>query len=280
MACKAGTGNTWDQWLSDSRTTPQPLVDDSVLVNIAASVGATSKDWTLCFAVAAMKARRLIYFRSIPGDCGTKNLSLPGQTIGELAASQLTGQAASLDPEPISKGILSGISSIVGIFGAHHAAAVKNEQDTNCAVSTGYNQAATSIEQAVIQGLMPPDQASALIGQVAAQLDPVLAAITKQCNVSCGMRLALKALVKYNEQIVMQALTPATNIPGLTPFLSPEPVASPGAPGTFQGASGYTPTPMNGGNMGVGSTSFPFLGNLSVGEVVIIGGIAYVVGTL
>jgi hypothetical protein len=284
MSGPCGTGWSdpcnWNDWLARSQTAPQRLVDDSVLVNIAATAGARSTDWTLQFCVAAMVARRMIYMRSTPGDCGSGNISLPGQTLAELQGAKAVAGAAQLDPEPISKGILTGISSIVGIFGAHHAAAVKTEEDTNCAVATGYNQAASSIEQAVMQGVLPPDQGSALITQVVAQLDPVLARIAKNCNVSCGARLALKSLAIFNQQIAMAMLAPKTNFPGLTALLAPPSVASPGAPGTYQGASGPTSNPLTGGNGGVGLTSGVLPDTITPGEIILIGGVAYVASSL
>lgn len=280
MACKSGPGNTWDQWLADSQTLPQPLVDDSVLVNIAASVGASSTTWTLCFCVAAMKARRMIYFKRTPGDCGSQGVALSGSTAIELQAAKGIGSAAAIDPEPISKGILAGVAAIFGGFTAHHAQAVANEQTINCQVATAYNQAASSIEQGVIQGVLSPDQASGLLLQVIAQLDPVLASIAKNCNVSCGARLALKALGVFNQQFAFSLLAPTTNIPGITPLLAPPSIASPGAPGTYQGASGPISTPMNANNLGVGMTSGFLPDTITPGEIVIIGGVAFVASKL
>jgi hypothetical protein len=278
MGCKSGPGNTWDAWLAEAQVAPQPLVDDSVLVNIAAQVGASSKTWTLCFCVAAMKARRMIYMKAVPGDCGSKGTALPETTIIEAQAAKGLGAAASIDPEPISQGILTGVASIFSAFTAHHAQAVMTEQDTNCQVATAYNQAVASIELAVMQGVMTPDQGSALVAQVVAQLDPVLARIAKTCNVSCGARLALKALVQFNSQIAMTALAPqSSNF--LTPFLAPPQVASPGAPGTYQGASGPIGSPFTGNNSGSGTTS-DFFSNLTPGEIVVIGGVAFVASRL
>lgn len=293
MGCGRGSDpSVWNAWIQQAQAQPQrlPGVDDSQLVNIAASVGARSTDWTLCFAVAAMVTRRMLYFRATPGDCGSGNLVLPGQTQATLFAAKGIGGAAAVDPEPISKGILTGLSAIFGGFGAHHAQAIKNEQDTNCSVATGYNQAITSIEQAVMQGVMSPDQGAALVSQVVAQLDPVLARIAKQCNVSCGARIALQALVKFNAELAMPLLAPQTNIPGITPFFAPEPVASPGAPGTssstgfnappsYQGASGFNPQPFSANNPGVGPTSF-FPDTITPGEIIIIGGVAFVASEL
>lgn len=300
--CQAGTG-TWDAYLSCGAVAPQPLAPDSVLQQYAAQAGARSSDFTLCYAVAVLKSRRLIYWKASPGDCGSAGIALSGTTQIEAAVGGSLGSAASVDPEPISKGILAGLSAIFGGFTAAHAQAVATEQSTLCKVTTSYNQIAQQLEQAVKTGALTPDQAATILAQVCAQLDPVLASIYKSCNFSCGFRIALKALQQYNADIVFPALAPTSIAQEILPSA---PVVSPGAPGTYQvspptpgaptapglyptppsypsapssyaGASGAIGIPMNGTNQGIGFTSAPALPfSITPGEIVIIAGIAYI----
>lgn len=300
---KCNPPNGWDAWLAAESAASQPLVADSVLQNIAATTGARSSDFTMCLAVACMKARRMVYFKVVAGDCGTNNLYITGTTKAEALGAGLAGKAASVDPEPISQGILSGLAAVFGAFTAHHAQAVQTEEVTLCQVSTTYNQAAVQIENAVQLGAMSTDQAAQLISQIAQQLDPMLATIYKSCNASCGYRIALKALVAYNSQIVYAALAPHA-VQGAPPVsLAPPPVASPGAPGTYVsnppapnvaqipnaypvppqypsspslyvGASGAIAIPLNANNGGQNGIPSPI--SFDPGTIILIGGIAFV----
>jgi hypothetical protein len=290
--------NGWDAYIAASAVAPQPLVEDSALQNIAAMAGARSADFTMCYAVACLKTRRLIYYKVNPGDCGTRNFDLNSSQLGVSAGLSV---GAKVDPEPISKTILTGLATVFGGFTAAHAKAVQTEETTLCQVSANYNAAATQIEIAVQQGALSTDDASQLLSQIAGQLDPVLATIYKPCNFSCGFRIALKALVAYNTQIVFPALAPHA-VAGAPPVsLQPLPVASPGAPGTYQsgqsvgqvpgaypvpdqypsspslyqGASGAIAVPFNANNAGVTNPV-----NLDPGTILIIGGIAFVASKL
>jgi hypothetical protein len=297
--CQSGPGDFWDTYLSCGQVRPQPLVEDSILVNYAASNGAKSTDWTLCYAVACMKARRMIYWKVSPGDCGSGAFDFNNSAT--LAAKVGSGVAigARADPEPISKAILTGVATITNIFGAHHAQAVANEETVGCSVATGFNSAALSLENAVANGALTPDQASQVITQIGPQLDANLQTIAKQGNFGYGMRIALRATIAYFKDIVFMALTPEQQqqVP------EPAPAPSPGAPGTYvdysvgqgipvpqqfpampstyQGASGYIPTPLNANNVGVGaSASLQLPSNISAGTIVLIGGVAFVASRL
>jgi hypothetical protein len=243
--------------------------------NFAAQAGARSSDWTLCFAVAALKTRRLIYGRLIAGvpgiagpnlgDCNTNDLAPLGTTVGIAAG---LGTAAKVDPEPISQGILSGLATIFGGFGAAHAQAVKKEEDTLCDVAGSYNKLALALEQAVATNSMSADQAAAAHGQLVSQLDSVCARIYKSCNASCGFRIALKALGNFVPGIVYPALAPHSIIDTvLNPIESIfEPVPS---------------APINGNNFGVGPTASAGIpSQLPIGSIILIGGVAFIASKL
>jgi hypothetical protein len=276
MGCKCQTSI---DYANCNQAAVQQLVDDATITRYAASAGAKSSDWTLCVVKSFLYARRLIYSKVSPGDCGTQSygqLSSPGS----FAAIGLGG-AAQVDPEPISKGILSGLASITGIFGAHHAQAVITEEDTICKVSSYLNSSLASLENAVKAGNVSPDSASQILSQVGGQLDPLLGQIAKPCNAACGFRIGIRALVSFMTDIGFPLLAPSS----LSDALFSQPVlASPGAPGTYgsagsttplpqptyQGASGPLPNPFNANNMGSGPSSL-----LSPGTLIVIGGIVY-----
>lgn len=298
--CQPGTG-TWDAYLACGAVTPQPLAPDNILQNYAASAGAQSSNFTLCYAVACLKARRLIYWKQSPGDCGASGFSLNQTTLIEASVGKGIGTAAQVDPEPISKGILAGVATILGGFTAAHAQAVATEQTTLCNVTIAYNSSIVPLEQAVKTGSLSPDQASTILSQIAAQLDPSLAAIAKPVNFAAGFRITLKALVQFNADVVFPALAPTSLVQALSPT---PPVASPGAAGTYnvastvsapglvpgnavglassyQGASGYTSTPLTGAAFqnipavaqASAPSGLPF--NITPGELIVIGGIVY-----
>lgn len=201
-------------------------IPDATLKMYAARVGAPSapdKFWVTCLCAAFMLTQRVIYYKQQPGDCGANvpvNLGITGAIGGSI------GVAAAADPEPISKGILSGISTIFGVFGAHHAQAVKTEQATLCDVATTYNGYASAIEQAVASGQLTPEDASQALGQIVTSLSGELSQIAKDCNAACGFKYALQALLLYNTEVIYPALynAPVSQVG-----------SGPGAPGS-QGA--------------------------------------------
>jgi hypothetical protein len=301
--CTCGTGKTGVDYQTCTGAAAQrlPNVPDSVLMNYAASAGATSSNPSMCAVTAFLIARRLIYYKCSPGDCGAPGFALTNTgasiTKGIVAGSSA---AATVDPEPISKAILTGIADVVGVFGQAHANAVATEQTTICGVSVNYNSAVQGLEQAVEQGVMLPSQAASVLDQITAQLDAVLAGLAKPCNASCIFRIGLRALNQYFDEQVFAALAPSVDIPGITPILAPPPIASAATPGTtgntglgvplpvttmplpanvgnYTGASGYIPAPLNANNAGVGATAaLSIPGNLPVGAIVLIGGVAYI----
>ena len=284
-----------------------PGVDDSVLMQYAAQNGASSSNFTMCLTMACLIARRLIYYKCTPGDCGAPGTNFGGGALPAIqAATAGLGTAASVDPEPISKGILAGVAAIMGGFTAAHAAAVANEQSTICEVAVNTNRYLQALEQAVKGGQLTADSAASVVNQLATQFDVILQAITKSCNAACGFRIALRALAAYENDIVFPALVPVVNIPIITPVLTSltnPPVGSPGAAGTtyqtgvgyptppnfpsipttYQGASGPINIPMNANNPGIppavyAAPTLPF--SLTPGSVLVIGGVAYVASRL
>lgn len=253
-----------------------PIVDDNTLVTLAAQAGAKSSDFTMCLAVAELKARRMIYWKVSPGDCGSNNFYYTSTTSAEAQGLKLLGSATSLDPEPISKAILSGIDAIFGGFLAAHAQAVQTEEQTLCKVAITFNQAITQLEKAVATGQVSAADASAFLQGQASQLDEVMATIYKVCNAACGYRIGMRALVAFYSAYVFKALSPL--IAGLGPitapiqnFLSPQnPSASAGTPGSGTPLFGPSSGPLTSGVPTMAPTSISLPGG--EGGLILVGG--------
>lgn len=256
--------NDANAFLSCARFPAQQLVEDSTLVQFAASAGARSSDFTMCYVLAVLRARRLIYWKASPpgvspdgsstGDCGSAGVNLTGSASTSLAIGHGIGSTAALDPEPISKSILSGVAAIFSVFGAAHAQAVADEQKGLCAVTVSYNRSATQIEQAVKQGLLTSDQAFSLLTNICDQLDQYLAPLAKTSgDFAAGFRIALKALLSYNQEIVFPDLAPSINVPILTPVISA--ITSPPVSGSTYSAPGQYTTPLFGNILPSGGSS-------------------------
>ena len=310
--CKADAGS-WNTYIQCNGLTPQPLADQNTMMTIAAQNGASSSgalNWTMCMAMVFLITRRFPYWKNAPGDCGNAGTYTFSGTDAGISAGLKT--AAITDPEPISKGILTGFSVIAGLFGAAHQQAVINEQSTLCNVAGSFNQSMQYLEQYVKSGAMTTDQASATLSQIAQQLDQALAGIAKTASdAAAGYRIALRALVAFMEQIGFLTLAPQNSIQALAPTA---PIANAGEPGTsgvstgglpyvppapnlnpsglvtggtsitgYQGASGPISQPMNANNPGIGSTgsiNSPLPTQFDPGTLVIIGGVAFVASKL
>lgn len=79
--------------------------------------------------------------------------------------SNIAGQVASKDPEPISRAILSGIATIAGLFGAAHAAAMKKEAQTLSAAVPQWRELTFQTVQAYNSGQIDANQAIDYINQ-------------------------------------------------------------------------------------------------------------------
>ena len=218
-----------------------PALSDAELTVYAAQAGASSSNWTMAGALKFMHNRRMDYFRTAPGDCGKQTAIDVGPIGGISQGAKLAGTAAgltatlaggiaggSLSASGISAGIAAGgiagtaaaaatgiglaLVPIMLFFGisAHHAAAVKLEQDTLCSVTYTYNQWADQIEAGLTSGQLTADQASAALDQIFAKLDSAMATIAKEGNAGWGFRIDLRALVLYNKAVVYPALAGST----------------------------------------------------------------------
>lgn len=202
--CSTQIGNDAACYAQSSGATIIVREPDATLKMLCARVGVpSSQTWVPCLVAAFILTRRVIYFKVQPGDCGANVRPGPG-TTGQVAIG--IGSAAIADPEPISKGVLTGISSIFGAFTAHHQQAVMTEQATLCDVAVKYNGAAETLEQMVSSGQYDPDTAAQVLSQIVSSLISEMAPIRKTCNAACGFTYALQALLIYNRETVYPSL--------------------------------------------------------------------------
>jgi hypothetical protein len=156
---------------------------------------------------ACLRARGILYYHSTPGDCGAPS-SIPGVAAPQIAglsgsaaggiasglgAAGIIGGAATLG---ITTAISVGVGAIEGIF-AHHAEAVKNEQNTICAVMNYFNPLITRIDAAVKSGVLSPDAGCAALTQICQTAINGLAGIMQTCNAACYYRGMLQAHIYF-----------------------------------------------------------------------------------
>ena len=236
------------------------------------------------------------YWKVQPGDCGQPGTQVLGSTpVIESYVMKGLGTAASVDPEPISKGILSGVAAIFGGFTAHHAAAVASEQSVLCGVTGSFNYLMNNLEAALLNGRINANDASTILQQATPQLNAALNTIKSGQNAAWGYQIAMTALINFANAVIFPALQAATVAPQVPAAQQPsvasqviptpamgQPVAMPGE--LMLGSGGYVQTPatpgMNANNMGVGPAyapagiNLPF--TLTPGTIIVIGGVAFV----
>jgi len=193
-----------------------PVYPEEQVSMFADRVGATGAPWIRPTAIAFLRVNRMIYWKNQPGglygDCGANTASAPStdQTI-----SRISGQVATSDPEPISKGIITLVAQISGIFGAAHQQAVMTEQQTLCTVTIKYNQFADAMEAALRGGQIALKDASQQLESVHQSLASALSHIEKPYDAPYGYHKALDALVLFNQEIIYPSLVPTNSVSSL-----------------------------------------------------------------
>jgi hypothetical protein len=297
MGCSCDVNNP-STYLSCAGDQVRLIAPTAVMTTFAAQAGASSSNFSMCLTMMFLSSRRMQYWKVNPGDCGSPGTAILGSTFKVQTGVQ-TGLriGASVDPEPISKGILAGVASIFGGFTAAHAAAVSTEQQTLCGVTGSFNYVLIQLENAVSSGQVSAVNAAAILEQAFNQLNPSLTKIKKGQNAAWGYQIGMTALKNFEEQVVFPALESLAHgqvptVSSLSPSIGPTiPASVPTLPNYippvqninplpiasgYQGASGYTVAPLTGGNQGMGETSgiLPF--SLTPGTIILIGGIAFV----
>ncbi len=185
------------------------------------------------YCMACLLARRLVYFKNQPGDCGTKTpvnfgagvtaakvgsyaslgagTAAGGVAIAETAGALTAGTAGTVALAATGIGLAVLPFTIWGMFSAHHAAAVANEQANNCAVATALNQALAAADQANAKGISFQTLKSSLEQVRAAALKQVgLTAKGGTCDWSVGAEGVINALIDQREWLYQQGASGST----------------------------------------------------------------------
>lgn len=219
-------------------------------------------DW-VSVCTASLLARGIVYYKNVPGDCGTptqintENAQLAG------AAGQVASGIASMAGAALP-GIGVFVSAIQSIFAAH-AAAVANEQKTICAVAGVINQVFAYYDNLVKRGALSPSAAYTGMQTFLAQANAQLQTIEKKCNAACVYQGILAAHADF--------------VVSYYPAIAPN-QASAHAPGAPPSSSGTTP----GGVIQVGgasetATSLSPLSSLSA-PLLEVGGVSFSTGEI
>jgi len=192
----SGAGLTVAQWLTKAgigydSNDPLSSIYSSIAANNNPSHAPTGN---ANFIEACLRYRGIIYGQKQIGDCGSVVRQSPNSTM--LASSGIRS-AASVDPEPISGSILAGVAFITGIFGAHHAQAVKTEQATLCDVTKKANAAIPQIDAMVASGTISAQDGISYMDSSMQQLIQECGTIRKDCNAACVISSALQAHMDF-----------------------------------------------------------------------------------
>jgi hypothetical protein len=153
-----------------------------------------------------LQARKLIYYKKVPGDCPTQNVfSSTGITATRLAGSAASGTVGLLGAAGVVGGIATagigigvsaGVAAIAQIF-THHAQAVATEQETICSVTDIMNQILAALDAAVIAGKIDAGDAQSILKNYANQAITTLGGIEKSCNAACYFDGYINAQVDF-----------------------------------------------------------------------------------
>jgi len=146
------------------------------------------------------QGRDLVYKAALTGFFTYETPSCHGGGIGGPGIG--TGLlSAGLGSVPIVGGTLQ---KIFGIFGAHHAAAVKTEQATLCQAVPDANNFLRSIDAALAQGQIDVSTAAQALEQGYEQWLPEIQGIMQEhgdtCNAACIYRKAFRAAIEKRKQ--------------------------------------------------------------------------------
>lgn len=150
--------------------------------------------------------------------------------VGSALTTAATGTAAAV-LGPLTLGI-SALTSIVSLIFAHHAAAVKAEQQAGCASLAGVNNTMLAIQEGVQTGQITPQGAIAALQQMYTSYMALLNqykvwGTSPFCNANCEMSIIVQAMVIYwSGQYQAMAAAAATNPAGAVGVTASNAVAS------------------------------------------------------
>lgn len=176
---------------------------------------------TLEFLMACMMARTVLYYHKSPGDCGSPSqqgaslgtevgkfgqLGASTAGVGISAAATFGGLSAATAAEAGTVvGLVALPFTVLGIFAAHHAAAVQKEQAVLCSASVQANALLSNIDNAVASGQMTVDTALTTLKQLVNNADGFISQVRQDCNAGCVISKAIHALVDLRTFLYKQA---------------------------------------------------------------------------
>jgi hypothetical protein len=141
------------------------------------------------------------------------SLAAAGATEGIMIAMHTISAVTGAIAGAATMGAGAIISVIMAIF-AHHAAAVKQEQQLGCAAINAFNNAISVIDSAVAAGQTTPDAAASSMDTLIGQVDQYVSPSVKHnpCNADCELTVLVKAIVLYKKALYngMAAVSAAT----------------------------------------------------------------------
>lgn len=100
---------------------------------------------------------------------------------------------------------IMGVGAVIGIIGvifAHHAAAVRQEQQLGCAAIGAWNNSISLIDRAVANGQMTPEAASAGMDELYSKISSYIAPAVSHspfCSADCELLIECKAIMIYRK---------------------------------------------------------------------------------
>lgn len=166
-------------------------------------------------------AQNLQLASQLPASCGgTGSVSLKPAIM--VTASGIALKIAPLTG-PAAPFVALG-AALVGLFGtlfAGHAAAVRKEQQVECAAMPAANDGLTAISQAVQNGTLSPSDGKAALAQLYTDFRQQVASILKDdsshCNAACVLSKQLKAAIaemssQFDDMAAAAAANPVSPI--------------------------------------------------------------------
>ena len=193
--------------------------------------------------------------------------------VGILGAAHV-GIFASTSAVPIAGAIIAGVAAIISVIDvifAHHAAAVRQEDQIFCAVLPAVANTFSLIQQGVQNGTITPQAASAGLDALYSKFQQAIAPSyghSPFCNALCEQKIMLDAIVRYWKGVyadmaaapVTAPVIPVVPPPAAAPTALPAiPPTTPNAPRPAPTVS--VPTPANSSSWLTKNSLLPFAPN-------------------
>jgi hypothetical protein len=185
-------------------------------------------------------------------------LSLQAATVGTSIATATTALSATtgiaLGAATMGVGL---IISVIGMIFAHHASAVKQEQQIGCASLAAFNNAMSVISSAVANGQTTPAAAAASLDSLYSSSRSYISpswGTSPYCNANCEMSIIAQAMVIY-----WKAAYAASAAASAAPPPAPVTASTVSQPGSGSAGSGPVNAPIvaSGSILTVPQTSAP-----------------------